>query len=111
MSVCCFLHSRLNGRTGMVQELQDSIDLGEFPDLEKLEVGVHTVASLLKRYFQLLPEPIIPWRHCKHFIPVMQELRVCKVNVPTAVKVICGEIGPTWLELGSREFLQEHRNF
>ncbi|XP_022109764.1 rho GTPase-activating protein 24-like isoform X2 [Acanthaster planci] len=66
---------RLNGRSSMVQELQDAFDKGERPCFEDLSPGVHTIASLLKRYFQLLPEPIIPWRHCKYFIPVMQQLQ------------------------------------
>ena len=59
----------------MVQELQDAFDRGDRPSFEEKNAGIHTVASLLKRYFQLLPEPVIPWRHCKFFIPVMQNLQ------------------------------------
>ncbi|XP_038061500.1 rho GTPase-activating protein 24-like isoform X2 [Patiria miniata] len=66
---------RLNGRSSMIQELQDAFNHGERPCFEDLSPGVHTIASLLKRYLQLLPEPIIPWRHCKYFIPVMQQLQ------------------------------------
>ncbi|XP_033644156.1 rho GTPase-activating protein 25-like isoform X1 [Asterias rubens] len=66
---------RLNGRSCLVQELQDAFDKGERPSFDEANAGIHTIASLLKRYFQLLPEPIIPWRHCKYFIPVMQYLQ------------------------------------
>ncbi|XP_033101423.1 rho GTPase-activating protein 24-like isoform X2 [Anneissia japonica] len=58
---------RLNGRAGLIQELQDAFDCGQRPNLEDFDVDVHTVASLLKRYFQMLPEPVIPWAHYKFF--------------------------------------------
>ncbi|XP_071953538.1 rho GTPase-activating protein 24-like isoform X3 [Antedon mediterranea] len=58
---------RLNGRAGLVQELQDAFDCGQRPNLDNFEVDVHTVASLLKRYFQMLPEPVVPWAHYKFF--------------------------------------------
>lgn len=57
-----------------MQGLQDEFDKGEIPDFEQRNSSVHTVASLLKRYLTLLPEPIIPWRHCRYFIPAMQRL-------------------------------------
>nr|XP_054773992.1 uncharacterized protein LOC129282082 [Lytechinus pictus] len=69
---------RLNGRTSMIQELQDIFDGGNVPDFEAYSASSHTVASLLKRYFQYLPEPIIPWRHCRYFIPAMQRLQECE---------------------------------
>ncbi|XP_072165740.1 uncharacterized protein [Diadema setosum] len=69
---------RLNGRSSMVQQLQDIFDNGEVPDFDSYGASSHTVASLLKRYFQYLPEPIIPWRHCRYFIPAMQRLQQCE---------------------------------
>lgn len=64
----------MNGRNGTVQGLQDEFDKGEIPDFEQRNSSVHTVASLMKRYLTLLPEPIIPWRHSRYFIPAMQRL-------------------------------------
>ncbi|XP_033644086.1 rho GTPase-activating protein 24-like isoform X2 [Asterias rubens] len=58
---------RLPGRVSLIKELQERFDCGEKPDFTAMNTDIHTVASLLKLYLRLLPEPLIPWQHYKSF--------------------------------------------
>ena len=62
-----FVLDRLPGRVSLIKELQERFDCGEKPDFTAMNTDIHTVASLLKLYLRLLPEPLIPWQHYKSF--------------------------------------------
>jgi len=49
---------RLPGRTSRVEELRESFNRGEDPDISD-EKEVHAVGSLLKRYLRELPNPLL----------------------------------------------------
>ncbi|XP_022103960.1 rho GTPase-activating protein 24-like isoform X2 [Acanthaster planci] len=58
---------RLPGRVSLIKELQERFDCGEKPDFKASNTDIHTIASLLKLYLRLLPEPLIPWQHYENF--------------------------------------------
>eukprot|EP00118_Oscarella_pearsei_P009187 m.51423 g.51423 ORF g.51423 m.51423 type:complete len:522 (+) comp34137_c0_seq5:146-1711(+) len=58
---------RLPGHQVRVNTLKESFDKGENPEISASE-DIHTIASLLKLYLRVLPEPLIPFEYCDMFI-------------------------------------------
>eukprot|EP01129_Flabellula_baltica_P010972 TRINITY_DN4713_c0_g1_i1.p1 TRINITY_DN4713_c0_g1~~TRINITY_DN4713_c0_g1_i1.p1 ORF type:complete len:559 (-),score=125.71 TRINITY_DN4713_c0_g1_i1:26-1702(-) len=57
---------RISGERHVIDELKNSIDRGESPDLS--QASVHDAASLFKLYFRELPEPLLTYRLYDDFI-------------------------------------------
>ncbi|XP_056140253.1 rho GTPase-activating protein 22-like [Lampris incognitus] len=57
---------RQSGQATVVKELQQAFDAGERPSFDS-GTDVHTVASLLKLYLRLLPEPLVPYSRYQDF--------------------------------------------
>lgn len=70
--------SRLPGRMLLVRDLKDRFDEGEMVDLDKDEIDVHSVASLLKQYFRELPESIIPYSSYQEFMNIAMRFQGTK---------------------------------
>mgnify|MGYP002153693809 FL=1 len=64
----------------LVRDLKDRFDEGEQVDLEKDEVDVHSVASLLKQFFRELPESLIPYNCYQNFMNIAMRFQGCKNN-------------------------------
>ncbi|CAN9501058.1 unnamed protein product [Ophioblennius macclurei] len=64
---------RQPGRASLVKELQDAFDSGERPTFDS-STDVHTVASLLKLYLRLLPEPLVPYKRYQDFLLCSQKM-------------------------------------
>ncbi|XP_029956209.1 rho GTPase-activating protein 22-like [Salarias fasciatus] len=64
---------RQPGRASLVKELQEAFDSGERPTFDS-STDVHTVASLLKLYLRLLPEPLVPYKRYQDFLLCSQKL-------------------------------------
>ncbi|XP_053188155.1 rho GTPase-activating protein 22-like [Scomber japonicus] len=64
---------RQSGQASLVKELQEAFDAGERPSFDS-STDVHTVASLLKLYLRLLPEPLVPYKRYQDFLICGQKL-------------------------------------
>uniref|UniRef100_UPI003AADE718 rho GTPase-activating protein 24 n=1 Tax=Centroberyx gerrardi TaxID=166262 RepID=UPI003AADE718 len=64
---------RQPGQASLVKELQEAFDAGERPSFDS-STDVHTVASLLKLYLRLLPEPLVPFGCYQAFLLCGQRL-------------------------------------
>lgn len=62
----------------LVRDLKDRFDEGEEVDLDKDEVDVHSVASLLKQFFRELPESLIPFNCYQHFMNIAMRFQGTK---------------------------------
>lgn len=64
---------RKPGKMSLIEKLKESFDRGERDALEKEELAdVHSVCSLLKRFFRDLPEPLIPFSCYEKVMQIMQ---------------------------------------
>eukprot|EP00794_Sanderia_malayensis_P007477 gene7477-8306_t len=67
---------RHSGNYQEVEDLKDRFNKGEIPNLElESSSRIHNVASLLKKYFKMLPEPVIPFAFYEHVAAVAKLLK------------------------------------
>ncbi|CAL8400164.1 unnamed protein product [Boreogadus saida] len=64
---------RCPGQSTLVKDLQEAFDAGERPSFDS-GTDVHTVASLLKLYLRLLPEPLVPYSQYQDFLLCGEQL-------------------------------------
>ena len=78
VSVCAIC--RKPGQGSLIKSLVAEIDKGQF---EFEEYGdIHTIGSLLKKFFQELPDALIPGQYCPHSMPVMSSFHIISVLIP-----------------------------
>ncbi|KAG7516901.1 rho GTPase-activating protein 24-like [Solea senegalensis] len=82
---------RQPGQASLVKELQEAFDSGERPSFDS-STDIHTVASLLKLYLRLLPEPLVPYSCYQDFLLCGQRLRSDRARGLEELRILLHEL-------------------
>ncbi|KAG1049053.1 hypothetical protein G6F43_008597 [Rhizopus delemar] len=92
---------RKSGSAAVINQLQKQFETTEDPFEIKLpeNTNCHSVAGLLKRYLQQLPEPVIPKQYQKCFLSAFDEEKFTKEIIEKRLKEACKQLPHEHLHL------------